>query len=532
MTSDSNNSKERAWPDTHRYRRSIRREFTLYVSIAVVLIMSITGYVITDQYVKTVSDSVVSGLLGQARSFANSAGKHMLLAEGPDQLMLNNLCRKLTVGSDDWYWAGVTTKDSLFCAHTNMQLVVTGQAVKTGTEKLDHTSARSGEAIWSQNDTMVVIVPILESGAHLGYLAAGASSGRIASARNRSIVTVASITAIMILLGLPLTTWIVQRRLRPITVMTQRLKDVSIDNLSFDLGIESRNELGYLAETLNVMGDRLHVAQKRLVEQERIERELEIAREIQAKLLPRECPVDYRFEVDAAYRSAMEVGGDYYDFLELDDNNLGLLVADVSGKSLPGMLVMLLTRDIVRATASNVHDPLTMLKEVNRQLKSEIKQGMFVTMFYGVLEKDSGLFRFASAGHNPLIVVRGANHRFESLTTKGYPLGLMPPAAFDQRLEPGQLSLNASDWIVQYSDGINEAHSLSNEMYGMERFMDAIRKNVDGSAGNMTDACMEDLQQFVGTAPQFDDITLVTMKWVGEASQNHSVKMNAEAYER
>lgn len=511
----------REWPDARKYRRSIRLEFTVYMSLAVLLLMTATGFVITDKYVKTVSESVVNGLFGQARSYASSAGKHMLLAEGPDLLMLNDLCMKLTNGSDDWYWAGITGNDSSYLAHSDMRQVVTGSRLDISADRSATGEVRQSEALFTKEDTIIVMVPISERDTKLGFLVAAGSSDRINAAKQDSIFTVMSITAIMLLLGLPVTMFFIQRRLRPLRQMTDRLKEVEVDNLSIDLTINSRNELGYLAETLSVMGVRLNQAQKQLVTQERMARELEIATEIQSNMLPKVLPLDSRFEFATAYKSAREVGGDYYDFIEFGDDHLGFLVADVSGKSLPGMLVMLLTRDIVRNTARTHREPAALLSEVNRKLMPEIKKGMFVTMFYGLLDKKSGRLQFASAGHNPLIVVRSIGMGVDTLNPKGYPLGMMPAKAFDNRIEQEELILAPNDWLVQYTDGVNEAHNEQDEEYGMDRFIETLRKGATMGPPEMTSMCIDELGNFTGAAQQYDDVTLVAMKWFGSLADRN-----------
>jgi sigma-B regulation protein RsbU (phosphoserine phosphatase) len=247
---------------------------------------------------------------------------------------------------------------------------------------------------------------------------------------------------------------------------------------------------------------------------------LEIAHEIQANILPREYPKTSNFEFAGAYRSAREVGGDYYDFIDIDKDHLGFLIADVSGKSLPGMLVMLLTRDIIVRLAGSIKQPADLLKEVNRELLLSIKRNMFVTMFYGVLNKTTGCFIFASAGHNPLVRLNGQTGESELIKTKGYPLGMIPPEPFDKRIETGRILLLKNDWLIQYTDGINEAQNSDGEEFGMDRFVQVLQSHRLLCPKELSLQTLGRLERFVDSAPQYDDITLVTMKWVGSRVDN------------
>ncbi|MCP4704475.1 MAG: SpoIIE family protein phosphatase, partial [candidate division Zixibacteria bacterium] len=375
-----------------------------------------------------------------------------------------------------------------------------------------------------KNDTILIDVPIIEKSVVVGRMGIASSSQQIAEARNKSIVTVASITILMILIGIPLSMFLLHRKLKPISLITNGLKEIDFENIQFDIPFSSRNEFGYLSETLRVMGCKLNTAQKDIVEKERIARELEIAREIQAKILPHEFPKTATLEFYGTYQSAKEVGGDYYDFIDYDNDFMMFLVADVSGKSLPGMLVMLITRDIIRQLTRTVRQPDELLCEVNKELHKSIKKGMFVTMFLGLINKKTGEFTFASAGHNPLVILNAISGKSKLIKTNGFPLGMVPPEQFNKRIEKGQVNLVSGEWLVQYTDGINEAHNSENEEFGMDRFVANLESNIAETPNSLVDKFISKHQSFVGETEQFDDITLLAMKWFGENTDNNPIK--------
>lgn len=515
MSTNNNSELAREWPQTAQFKRSIRLEVSLYMSLTILLIMIVTGFVLSNQYVKSATRSVVEQLLVQARSYSGPAGKHILSVDGPDALMLNNICAKLGDDNKDVYWVGVTGNDGLLLAHTDIKRVISADHMPLLLAESFGEILKKGEAFVIAGDTIYLQVPIAENNINLGRLGLASSTRLIGQARSMAITTVVSITIGILLLGLPMTMIILHRKLRPISIITDHLKNIDFNKIVLDIPLTSANEFGYLAETLRVMGLKLNMAQKEIIEKERISRELEIAREIQANILPREYPRTPTFEFYGAYQSALEVGGDYYDFIEYDNDHIGFLVADVSGKSLPGMLVMLLTRDIVRRVAQKNPNPAALLSQVNEELLSSIKKGMFVTMFFGLFNKSTGHFTFASAGHNPLVWIRSDIGRSELLKTKGFPLGMVPPQQFDQRIETGVIDLAPHDWLIQYTDGINEAQDPECKEFGMERFVDLLQQNRTASPINLVTNVLEKHKEFVDTAHQYDDITLVAMKWAG-----------------
>ncbi len=519
MSSDQTTPQPDMWPEASQFRRSIRVEFSLYVAALILALMMVTGYVMKEKYVETVTHDVVDKILVQARSFSGNAGKHIMSA---DALMLSNVCKKLASDNTDVYWAGISGQDDILLAHTDIRQVMSSSKLFPQSGSQFGEILRPEETFASRGDTILITIPIKENDVLLGRLGVASSTRQIHEVRQATLITVASITALMILIGLPIMTLALARKLRPISVITDSLKDISVDDLAINIPLSSKNEFGYLAETLRVMGARLNTAQQERIENERITRELEIAREIQASILPRSYPRTARMEFAGAYQSAREVGGDYYDFIRFDENRLAFLVADVSGKSLPGMLVMLLTRDMVRQYTRTIKNPATILSEVNRDLSGSIKKGMFVTMFFGLLDERTGQFDFASAGHNPLIRVNGTTGETEELKTKGYPLGMLPAGPFDKRIESGSLVLSESDWLVQYTDGINEAQNEAAEEYGMERFLEELHNHHAQTPEDLISGVLQQHQQFVGEAPQYDDITLLAMKWNGFTVDNNS----------
>ena len=248
--------------------------------------------------------------------------------------------------------------------------------------------------------------------------------------------------------------------------------------------------------------------QQQAQERERIEQELRVARLIQQTLLPKRVPELGGWNVADFYQPAREVGGDFYDFLELDDGHLGLVVGDVTDKGVPAALVMATTRTMLRASAQRLASPGAVLRQVNDVLVPDIPPNMFVTCLYAILDPETGRLRYANAGHDlPYQRHKGRPGNATELRATGMPLGLMPGMAYEEK----ETVLEAGDSILFYTDGLVEAHDPRRDMFGIPRLEGFIGAHPGGAP--MIDFLLEELARFVGDGwEQEDDITLVTLQ--------------------
>jgi serine phosphatase RsbU (regulator of sigma subunit) len=248
--------------------------------------------------------------------------------------------------------------------------------------------------------------------------------------------------------------------------------------------------------------------QQRAQERERIEQELRVARLIQQTLLPKHVPDLEGYQLAAYYQPAREVGGDFYDFLELDEDHLGLVVGDVTDKGVPAALVMATTRTMLRASAQRLDSPAEVLRQVNDVIVRDIPPNMFITCLYAILNSRSGKLRYANAGHDlPYLRHKGRPGDASELRARGMPLGLMPGMFYEEK----EAVLKEGDSILFYSDGLVEAHDPQREMFGFPRLQGFVGAHPGGAT--MIDFLLEELARFVGDSwEQEDDITLVTLE--------------------
>jgi predicted ester cyclase len=240
-------------------------------------------------------------------------------------------------------------------------------------------------------------------------------------------------------------------------------------------------------------------------ERERVEQELGVARSIQQASLPKEVPTLEGWRIVPHYQPAREVGGDFYDFFELDDGQLGLVVGDATGKGVPAALVMSSARSMLRAVAQTSNSPGEVLRRANDPLVADIPPNMFVTCFYAILEPESGRLSYANAGHDLPYVRHGSDA--EELRARGMPLGLMPGMNYEEK----EIILQVGESALFYSDGLVEAHDPKGEMFGFPRLRELVAEH--GEERTLGEVLFRELYSFVGEGwEQEDDITLLTLK--------------------
>ena len=247
-----------------------------------------------------------------------------------------------------------------------------------------------------------------------------------------------------------------------------------------------------------------------LDEKKRIDHDLSLARQIQYSLLPKELPSIPGIELAAFNQPAKEIGGDYYDVIVIDDQHVGIAIADVSGKSIGGAMLMSVCRSILRAQAPGFISPTELLRSVNRAMSNDISEDMFVTMLYMVLHLESRKLVVARAGHEKPLVVRN-DRTIEFIESNGTAIGLVPPELFDALLNEQEIYLQPGDVVVAYTDGITEAMNSAKEEWGMNAFVETCSLSSSEGAHSLLNNVRQRIQRFVSDYPQYDDMTLLAL---------------------
>jgi sigma-B regulation protein RsbU (phosphoserine phosphatase) len=283
------------------------------------------------------------------------------------------------------------------------------------------------------------------------------------------------------------------------------------------INITTKDQLGELAGSFNQMTGSIENLLQTAAEKKRLQEELRIARQIQMSLLPRG-PLDmHGLAITALCVPAREVGGDYYDFFPLEHDRLGVLIADVAGKGTSAALYMAELKGLVLSLSQIYQSPRQLLIEANRILSANLDSRSFITVTYAVVDAKNGVMTYARAGHTPLIYLQGGggNGKAQVLVPNGMVLGLRidgAAAKFNELLEEQQIRLNVGDVIVFYTDGITEAMNPASDLFGESRLGRIVEEHGHLESGELRERILREIEAFVGSADQHDDMTMILMK--------------------
>jgi phosphoserine phosphatase RsbU/P len=293
---------------------------------------------------------------------------------------------------------------------------------------------------------------------------------------------------------------------------------VRLGDFTHRINISTKDQLGELAGSFNQMTGSIENLLQTAAEKKRLEEELRIARQIQMSLLPRGQLDMPGLGVTALCVPAREVGGDYYDFFPLGPGRLGVLIADVAGKGTSAALYMAELKGLIMALSQTYQSPRQLLIEANRILSDNLDSRSFITMTYAVIDLVNGVMTYARAGHCPLIYLPGpaaAIQGAQVLVPSGMVLGLRIDGAvekFNALLEEKQIPLHTGDVLVFYTDGITEAMNTDSDLFGDSRLSRLVEEHGHLDSGELRERILREIEAFVGTADQHDDMTMILIK--------------------
>jgi sigma-B regulation protein RsbU (phosphoserine phosphatase) len=247
-------------------------------------------------------------------------------------------------------------------------------------------------------------------------------------------------------------------------------------------------------------------------EKKRLDHDLEIARDIQRILLPAEAPAINGFQISGINVPARQVSGDYFDYIHVDDERLGVAIADVSGKGVPASLIMAICRSVLRAEAARNPSPTDVLRKVNRQLYPDIKEDMFISMAYLILDHERDGVTLARAGHDAPLFYKRESQTVTPIKSAGMVLGIDSGSVFDRITSDFAVPLERDDCLVLYTDGVTEALDTAGDEFGLERTIQSVRTSAPDGAQAIVKRVIDDVRNFTGSQPQSDDITLIAIR--------------------
>jgi serine phosphatase RsbU (regulator of sigma subunit) len=295
---------------------------------------------------------------------------------------------------------------------------------------------------------------------------------------------------------------------QPILGIIEKTKLMAQGKLDTEIEVRSKDELGELAKALNTMSGKLLESREEILTKQRMERELEIAYHVQKSLLIEKFPMVKGLEIAGECIPATEVGGDFYDFLQVGDGYSNIVIGDVAGKGMPAAMFMGMVRSIIRAEGFESLSASEVMRKANRLVCLDSKSGMFVTIFYGIYDEANKRLEYCNAGHVYPMLYDPGFERFTYLNTEGRPLGITTESNYEGKsctLEEGQV-------IILYTDGVVEAVDGNDVPFGETKLRAVIREHAHSSAVEIVQKLKEAVNHHRGDAPQSDDITLIALK--------------------
>lgn len=484
----------------------------LVMSLAAVLLVSLTavglGWMAERNLRLTLTDEIHSRLALEAGNLAN-LGSDALLDDFPELLLMPVIQQALRERAE---LAFMTVEDHQGLIQGDADTRRLHEAFAMPQDVDRPLGARDGVAL-SESDDLIVASAEIRHGeellgrAHVGlkhsYLEAVVARSR----RNLQLLAAGLLVAAALLAGT-----FMHAALRPVAALRAGLERIGRGDLDTPMQLRDRTELGLLADTVNDMAGRIRDSQQQLIEKERLDHEMELARRIQASLMPDARVRAGRYFGSGLFEAAAEVGGDFFDVYELPGERLGVFVADVAGKGLGGCLVTSMIAALVRAHRESIASPRDLLSRLDADLSGFLEPGVFVTAFCGVLDTATGRFTFASAAHCPLLLARGAIGEVEPHRTEGVPLGILPHDIVDGSLSDHTVLLSPGDLALVYTDGLTEAPRRGDqEQLGEERVMGILAREAGGGAAHLLESLRDTVTRWEGSKVHADDLTLLLL---------------------
>jgi len=490
---------------------SIRLKFAMWASLVVLLIAAAISYYFDFRYSNSIRERFFSEAINFTQTTALNALDKIVVG---NELELSGLVKSALDGNPHLKYVTIVDTNNLIWADVlNPQNLLSEYSYPA---PVGSSQVGVFQHYYNEDHGFVyhLITEVALDDQKLGAIHFGFSQEELTRQLAQSRKGILIFAVLGIFVGLCAVYLLSYYFVKPIQKLTEGVLKIGQGNLEETLPVEGTDEFSEIARAFNEITSKFKKAQDSVIEKELLQKEMQVAQEIQHALLPNRFPEIDGYELAAVYRAARDVGGDYFDFVWIDDDTLGIVVADVSGKGVPGSLVMTMIRTAIRLEARGNSSPSEILAKVNNFVADDVKKGMFITIFFIILDSENRQISFASAGHNPMILYRKDTDKCYFLNPKGIPLGLTLPddISFGGALQADKLKLKKDDMLVVYTDGITEAMNNRSEQYGNDRLINFIKANSYLSPEEFAQALDKDLTQFTGNALQNDDITLVVIK--------------------
>ncbi len=493
---------------------SLKIQITLSVILLVAGIVGAFSLTVARIQKNIVLEEMTEIVILQGRNLALNYSKPLLHSD-PEFELHPHISRVLEKNADIIQII-VVDNAGIIKGHSDLRMIDGRYAHSPGLERTKGSSRLDGiEELRENDDILEAKIPIIDQDESIGHVYLTYSKKRMRQAVAAIYSRVLKIGLSALVAGSVISLLLALHITRPVSILTEGAELIGQGNLDTRITVKSGREIQALADTFNQMAVRLKSDRIAMLEKERMDKELEIAKSIQETLLPSDMPVMKGYQLETYYNPAQEVGGDYFDVIPIGGNRIMFIVGDVAGKGVPGLVIMAMARVMVRDLAKRGENPARLLRYLNIHLGQDIKNNIFLTLFCGILDTEKRTFDYASAAHMPILFYRHKEQTVYSLGTKAKPLGIFDDDVFSVGLEENRLVLEPGDLILQYTDGLTEMRNLSGDEYGFDRITSIVKGSARKGARDLLPEILSDLGEFRAEAAQSDDLTLLALSLTG-----------------
>ena len=490
----------------------LRVKFSLATFAILAVIIGVSYYFINHQTTHRLYTNLEDKITALGSTIADQAGGYMLNRRSDvefDQLIVSYLR-----ANPELRLLVITDSNSMVMAHSEdiknirKPFRLPEELKKTGDGPSEQIMAHSPDLNYKK-------VAIITGQQKIGSVHLTYTTSYIADQLREARIATVRLTLVLFLFGMLGIYLMSNYFVEPIAKITRRVRRFTTGDLESELPLEGADEFFEISKAFNQMITRLNEERKGVVERERLAKELEVASQIQKTLLPENISSFPGLEIEAFYKAASRIGGDLYDAFDIGGGKYCIVVADVSGKGIPASMVMSMLRTVIRIYAQNGNSAKEVLLKVNGYLHTNIPPGIFITLYLLLYDAVTNKVSAVSAGHNPLLLVKGDTGKVERINPSGMPLGL--PESEERSYEDGigeaVFELEHGDLFMIYTDGVTEATDENGRQLGIERLEELVAKTIPGtsklSVKELADNVRTYLTEFAGNKPFADDITFI-----------------------
>ncbi len=491
---------------------SIKLKFTLLIIVFIIILVSVLTYLSITRQTSLLSESTEKRIRVIMMNAADTIEEALISA---DDLLISTTIKKLKERNEDIEQVFLIDKDANLVFHSDndvMNKVFAMGITENYKENKTVLQAFQSSDFLKQMEINKALYsyPIIDNNIRLGTLFVKFSFIRIINNIKQTEIRLIGISLGILILFIFITYFFTSILIKPVKLLAKGAEIIGSGDLEYKIVLKQRDELGFLAERFNTMTNELKISRKKVIEKELFEKDLEIASEIQHFLIPENIPPIMNLNINAVYKPARFVGGDYYDVIPISDKQYGFIIVDVAGKGSGAAIIMSMITSIVHSEAYKTIDSSKLMISLNNKLIKRLPVGSFATGIYLIYDIEKEIIQYTNAGHSNMLLYHQASHKVFELSKAGdLPLGITENTQYTR----AAFHFEKGDVILLQTDGVYEAKSMDDKEFSYNRVKEILLNMAkNNQPDKINQNIIDEINQFMGNRIQHDDITLLTIK--------------------